>query len=50
MVTGPKFAESPRIFGENANVGTGRIMLLILAFIVVAGSAFHLAFKAGLIG
>jgi hypothetical protein len=44
MVTGPKFAESPRILGENANTGTGRIMLLILAFVVVVGSAFQIAF------
>jgi hypothetical protein len=44
MVTGPKYAESPRILGDNANVGTGRMMLLILVFIVVAGSAFHFAF------
>jgi hypothetical protein len=44
MVSGPKFAESPRIFGGNANVRTRRAMLLILAFIIVVGSAFHLAF------
>jgi len=43
MVTGPKFAESPRIFGENSSVGTIRMMLLILAYIVVIGSAFHFA-------
>jgi len=44
MVTGPKYAESPRILGENANVGTVRAMILIVAFIVLVGSAFHLAF------
>jgi hypothetical protein len=44
MVTGPKYAESPRVPGDEAKVGTGGMVLLILAFIVTAGSAFQFAF------